>query len=230
MPACARQRPALCDPVDYSPPGFTVYGVFQGRILEWLPLPTLGDLPNPSVKPGRLASPALAGRFFPTSATWEAPDQCLARSKHSVNACQAKWALHTFRQLTANDADTQQGLPHHHLWWSSERPKDRNLHSPFYKREERSRNFPESLIKVRGRAEPGGGVCSAVSCSWRPRGPQPIMLLCPRGSPGKNTRVGCHFLLRGSPWPRDQTHISCGSCTAGRFFTAEPQGKSQCWA
>ena len=24
---------------------------------------------------------------------------------------------------------------------------------------------------------------------------------------------------RGSSWPRDQTHISCGSCTAGGFFT-----------
>ena len=29
---------------------------------------------------------------------------------------------------------------------------------------------------------------------------------------------------RGSSWPRDQT---CVSCTAGRFFTAEPLGKSQ---
>ena len=30
---------------------------------------------------------------------------------------------------------------------------------------------------------------------------------------------------RGSSWPRDQIHISCGSCTAGGFFTAEPPGK-----
>ena len=28
---------------------------------------------------------------------------------------------------------------------------------------------------------------------------------------------------RGSPWPKDQTH---NSCTAGRFFTAEPLGKA----
>ena len=27
--------------------------------------------------------------------------------------------------------------------------------------------------------------------------------------PRKNTGVGCHFLLQGSSWPRDQTHISC---------------------
>ena len=30
---------------------------------------------------------------------------------------------------------------------------------------------------------------------------------------------------RGSSQPRDRTPISCGSCTAGEFFTAEPLGK-----
>ena len=37
-----------------------------------LPCPHPGDLPNPGTQPGSLASPALAGRFFTTSATWEA--------------------------------------------------------------------------------------------------------------------------------------------------------------
>ena len=32
-----------------------------------------GDLPNPGIKPASLMSPALAGGFFTTSATWEAP-------------------------------------------------------------------------------------------------------------------------------------------------------------
>ena len=32
---------------------------------------------------------------------------------------------------------------------------------------------------------------------------------------------------RGSSWPRDRTHISCGSCTAGRFLMTEPPGKPQ---
>ena len=30
---------------------------------------------------------------------------------------------------------------------------------------------------------------------------------------------------RGSSQPRDQTRLSCISCTAGRFFAAEPSGK-----
>ena len=41
---------------------------------DWsgLPFPSPGDLPNPGFEPESLTSPALAGRFFTTSATWEA--------------------------------------------------------------------------------------------------------------------------------------------------------------
>ena len=34
--------------------------------------PPSGDLPNPGIKPASLVSSALAGRFFTTSAPWEA--------------------------------------------------------------------------------------------------------------------------------------------------------------
>ena len=27
--------PTLCDPMDYSPPGSSVHGIFQARVLEW---------------------------------------------------------------------------------------------------------------------------------------------------------------------------------------------------
>ena len=37
-----------------------------------LSCPSPGDLPNPGIKPGFRMSPALAGSFFTTSATWEA--------------------------------------------------------------------------------------------------------------------------------------------------------------
>ena len=36
-----------------------------------------------------------------------------------------------------------------------------------------------------------------MSNSVRPHGPWPARLLCPWESPGKNTEVGCHFLLQG---------------------------------
>ena len=38
-----------------------------------LPCPPPGNLPNPGIEPSSLMSPALVGRFFTTSATWEAP-------------------------------------------------------------------------------------------------------------------------------------------------------------
>ena len=43
------------------------------------------------------------------------------------------------------------------------------------------------------------GTCYLVtkSDSLRPRGLQPSRLLCPWHFPGKNTGVGCHFLLQG---------------------------------
>ena len=36
-------------------------------------MPSSGDLPNPGIEPTPLMSPALAGGFFTTSATREAP-------------------------------------------------------------------------------------------------------------------------------------------------------------
>ena len=41
---------------------------------NWSGLPSLppGDLPDPGIEPVSLTSPALAGRFFTTSAPWEA--------------------------------------------------------------------------------------------------------------------------------------------------------------
>ena len=40
-----------------------------------LSFPPPGDLPDPGIEPMSLTSPALAGAFFTTSATWEAPDR-----------------------------------------------------------------------------------------------------------------------------------------------------------
>ena len=59
--------------MDCSPPGSPVRGILQARILEWVAVPSPGDLPDPGIKPVSLMSPALAGRFFTMSATWEAP-------------------------------------------------------------------------------------------------------------------------------------------------------------
>ena len=53
----------LCDPLDCSPPGTSVHGVLQARILEWAALPSFRGSSRPR---DRTPSPALAGGFFTT--------------------------------------------------------------------------------------------------------------------------------------------------------------------
>ena len=55
--------------MDWNPPGLSVHGILQARILEWAAMPPPGDLPDPGMEPVSLTSPALAGEFFTTSAT-----------------------------------------------------------------------------------------------------------------------------------------------------------------
>ena len=61
--------PTLCDRMDCSPPGSSVHGIFQARILEWVAMPPPGDFRNPGIKLASLMSLALARGFFRTSAT-----------------------------------------------------------------------------------------------------------------------------------------------------------------
>ena len=47
-------------------------GILQARTLYWseLPCPPPADLPHSGIEPSSLMSPALAGGFFTTSASW----------------------------------------------------------------------------------------------------------------------------------------------------------------
>ena len=60
----------LCDPMNL--PGSCVHRILQERIWSGLPFPSPGGLPDPGIRPASLTSPALAGKFFTTSTTWEA--------------------------------------------------------------------------------------------------------------------------------------------------------------
>ena len=53
----AQSCPTLCDPTDY-----TVHGILQARILEWVAFPSPRDLPNPGIEP---RSPALQADSLP---------------------------------------------------------------------------------------------------------------------------------------------------------------------
>ena len=72
--------PTLCDPMNGSPPGSSVRGDSLGReYWSGLPCPSPGDLPNPEIKLMSLMSPALAGGFFTTSTTCEAPEAAIVQ-------------------------------------------------------------------------------------------------------------------------------------------------------
>ena len=57
--------------MDYSLTGPSARGIFQARILQWATMPSSRDVSNPGIEPSSFASPALAGGFFTTRATWE---------------------------------------------------------------------------------------------------------------------------------------------------------------
>ena len=57
--------------MDCYSPDSSVRGILQEGILEWLPCPPPGHLPDPGIEPMFLLFPALAGGFFTTGATWE---------------------------------------------------------------------------------------------------------------------------------------------------------------
>ena len=76
----------LCNPRGCSPPGSSVRGILQERILERLPFPSPGDLPGPGMKPASLclqhwqvnslplAPPGQRRRWHPTPVlAWKIP-------------------------------------------------------------------------------------------------------------------------------------------------------------
>ena len=176
--------------MDCSPPGFSVHGILQARILEWVAMPTTGDLPNPGIKPMPFTFHALAGGFFTTSATWK--DQCVY----------SEWS----RSAVSNS-----------LWPHGRSLPGSSVHGIFQARilEWLAISFSRGSSQPRDRTQ--------VSCIvgrhfivWATREARMLLLLrrfsrvqlCatpdtaahqasrPWDSPGKNTGVGCHFLLQ----------------------------------
>ena len=62
------------NPVDRSPPGSSVHGILQARILEWVAMPSSrgSSWPRDRTWGPCLVSPHLSGRLFTTSASWKA--------------------------------------------------------------------------------------------------------------------------------------------------------------
>ena len=65
----AQSFPTLFDPMDYSPPGSSVHGILQARMLEWVAIPISSSSSQPR---DRTLVSCIAGRFFTIWAISEA--------------------------------------------------------------------------------------------------------------------------------------------------------------
>ena len=73
--------PALCDPMDWSPPGSSVPGILQTGILEWVVIPFSRGSSQPR---DRTQVSCLVGRFFTILATKKAHETCTNSDPCSV--------------------------------------------------------------------------------------------------------------------------------------------------
>ena len=90
----------LCDPVNCSPPGSSVHGIFQARILEWVPFPFPGDLPHLGIESASTTSPSVAGIFF-TIAHLGSPQY--ARVPYSVVTCPESHQMLPVQEMDPSD-------------------------------------------------------------------------------------------------------------------------------
>ena len=70
--ACSvtKSCPALCDPMDCSPPGSSIYGIFWVSILEWVAMPSSR---GSSQSRDRTCASCINGRILHHGDSWEAP-------------------------------------------------------------------------------------------------------------------------------------------------------------
>ena len=69
-----------------------------------LPCPPPRDLPHPGIKPRALTSPALVGRFFTTSTTWEAHAYRTTRKKKKKR-CQGRLTSEEKEQVVSHSTE-----------------------------------------------------------------------------------------------------------------------------
>ena len=88
MYACAKLfQPCLilCNPMDDSPPGFSIHGILQEWRLEWVAISSSSFLlPHPGIKITSLMSPTLAGSFFTISSSDGKESACNVGEPNSI--------------------------------------------------------------------------------------------------------------------------------------------------
>ena len=67
MCVSAKSCSTLCNHMGFSPPGSSVHGISQPKILEWVAISFSEDLPDPGTEPSSTVSSALQVNSLPLS-------------------------------------------------------------------------------------------------------------------------------------------------------------------
>ena len=98
----AQSCPTLCDPMDCSPPGSSLHGILQAKVLEWVAFPSPGDLPDAGLES---RSPA----FQADALTSEPPGKPI----WDLQIHSAKPILQTVSKVfDSNHSDQREMVPH----------------------------------------------------------------------------------------------------------------------
>ena len=104
--------PILCDPMDCSPPGSSVHGVLQAKMLEWVAISSSRGFSQPRNQTLSLTSPAMAGEFFTTSTTWETP----SKKKKAIGCLEGSFFIiqiqHSRGEMGGSCCRSQHGVGH----------------------------------------------------------------------------------------------------------------------
>ena len=174
----------LCDPMDYSPPGFSVHGIFQARILERVVMPSSRGSSWPRDWSHISCVSCIADRFFTHWAIREAHGGDIQRQ--IVVAPEFLDGV-SKEQLGQNEEAVY--LPWSSIW----RASSYFFFIFFF-------NFYWNIVAFQSCAIFYYRAAAAKSLqlcpTLRPHRRQPTRLPRPWDSPGKNAGVGCHFLLQ----------------------------------
>ena len=113
----AQSCPALCNPIDYNPPGSSVHEILQARILEWVTIPFSRGSSWPR-DPTQVF--CIADRFFTIWATREAHNLwCMKVKVKSLSCVQlfaTPWTIESARLLCPwNSPGKNTGVGSHSL-------------------------------------------------------------------------------------------------------------------
>ena len=97
----AQSRPTLCDPMDCSPPGCSVHGIFQARVLQWVVIPFSKAYTLRKQIETDTYIPLFSAALFTIARTWKQP-----RCSSTDEWIKKQWYMNTMEYYSAIKRNT----------------------------------------------------------------------------------------------------------------------------